>query len=483
MTRFIILLPFLISVAAQSQTDLDLDTYLEAVVTESFGVELAQSAHQQARSSYKVFSSEMLPQVRLNANLPTYSRTSTSVVQPNGSISFQPLNQNLASVTLSATQPVGFTGGQLFIEAGLDRFDDFGRSFSQYNGVPFRIGYAQSLVGFNAYKWQRKIEASRLNFAEKQKIAAINAAITDATNLYFNALIANTNLALAESNCQLNEKLLILAEERYQLGKISLEEKLQMEAEFKLSTLQVAQAKKEVNQANLSMSAILMSAPLAKTQLKAPDAFVAKLPSSAELKALAMENAVDVNLNSLELNRWREAAARRRAENGIQLQVYAASGLVRSGSQISDIYTSPFSEQQIQASISVPLVDWGRRSAIKSNAKEQVHVAELTLEQTKLNVQSMVDQLILDMEELSTRLALQSEILTLSEQRYTINTERYTAGKITLTEWVLAQRNRDQAKRDYLVSLRDFYLAYCTLRSITGYDIRTQSTPTYQTTK
>jgi outer membrane protein TolC len=71
-------------------------------------------------------------------------------------------------------------------------------------------------------------------------------------------------------------------------------------------------------------------------------------------------------------------------------------------------------------------------------------------------------------------MALHEELLALAEERANISTERYTAGKLALTEWVLTQRNRDQMQRDYLISLRDLYLAYFELRLLTGYDIRAQ---------
>lgn len=482
MTRFLTFCACMMALLTDAQSYADLSTYLEAVLADGFGVELAVSEYEQTQNNYRLFKSDLRPQIQLNANLPTFSRTSTSVVQPNGSLSFQSLNQNLSSVTLTAIQPILFTGGQLIVEAGIDRFDDFGRSFTQYNGVPLRIGYAQSLVGFNAYKWQRKMEKERLRIADKQKIAAIHAALAEATEVYFDALIARTNLSLSESNRTLNEKLLQLAEERLALGKISLDEKLQMASEYTLSALLVAQAKKEVAQTELALSALLTQTYI-PNEIKEPSEFPSVMPPLSELKAMAIDNSVEVNSTALQLEQWRQETARRKAEAGIKLQVYAASGLVRSGNQLSDVYTNPFSEQQIQAGITVPLVDWGRRSATKALTNQQIHAAELNLLRTQNAMQTAVHQLYLDLQELSTRLELQTEVVALAEQRYTISTERYTAGKTTLTEWVLAQRNRDQAKRDYLVSLRDFYLAYCTMRSITGFDIKTQSFPTYQTAK
>jgi len=483
MRPFITLCMVWCSFAMAAQGVSDLDALLEIIVREGFGVDVAKTQHTQADSEFRIFRSQLRPQVTLAANLPTYSRTSTSVVQPNGSIAFQPLNQNLASVTLSAVQPILFTGGSLFVEAGLDRFDDFGRRFTQYNGVPLRVGYTQSLVGFNGLKWDRRIAIQRRHWADQQRDAAIDAALVDAANLYFNALIARTNRSLAENNLGINEKLLRLAEERLELGKISLEEKLQMEAEFKLAAMLQAQAANEVQQTELTINTLLRSNIALGADLQAPQAFEAVLPPLGELIQRAIENAPNVQAAQLELENWRREAARRKAEAGINLQIFAATGLVQSGNQVSDVYEAPFSEQQIQAGVSIPLIDWGRRAAVKSAVRAQIESAETTLEQQRKLAENSVKQACLDIQEISARLVLQQDLLTLAEARSAISTERYTMGKLALTEWVLAQRNRDQVQRDYLLSLRDFYLAYFELRRITGYDLRTQTIRIYNAKK
>ncbi|MGF1565377.1 MAG: TolC family protein [Flavobacteriales bacterium] len=474
MRLFTALYLVLMGLPLHAQNITELDRYLQAVVKEGFGSEIAQTQHAQAESDFKVFRSSMRPQLRLNANLPTYSRTSTSVVQPNGSIAFQPLNQNLASVTVSATQPILLTGGTLFVEAGLDRFDDFGRRFTQYNGVPVRIGYTQSLVGFNALKWDRRMATRQRGWAAQQHDVAINAVQREAANRYFNVLIARMNQRLAQSNREINAKLLRLAEERLALGKISLEEKLQMESELKWAQLLAAQAAKEVEQTTLAMGELLKGKLTVDSTLRTPSVLGFDLPPLDVLVQLAVQNAPEVQSSELELAIRERDAAERRAQSGVNVQVYAATGLVQSGNQVSDIYQAPFNEQQIQAGVSIPLIDWGTRSGVKSSTQARVQQARLTLDQQRKAAEIAVKRAYLDIREIGARMALHEELLALAEERANISTERYTSGKLALTEWVLTQRNRDQMQRDYLISLRDLYLAYFELRLLTGYDIRAQ---------
>lgn len=468
-----------LGVSLQAQTINELNDYLDAIVREGFGVEIARAQEAQAEGEYKVFRSQLRPQLSLNANLPTYSRTSTSVVQPNGSIAFQPLNQNLASATLSVVQPVLLTGGSFFVEAGLDRFDDIGRKLTQYNGVPVRLGYVQSLVGFNALKWDRRIAKQRRDWATVQRDAAIDVALMDALNRYFDALIARTNQELAQSNREINDKLLRLAEERLLLGKISLEEKLQMEAEFKWATLLEAQAAKEAEQAALSMGDLLSSGVTLGSTLIVPQPLDPELPPLEELVQMALQVAPDIRMAEIELATEERNAAQQRAETGVNLRIYAATGLVQSGSRVSDVYQAPFNEQQVQAGVSIPLLDWGRRAAVKSATHARIEQNQSELEQRRKATENDVKRIYLDLHELTARIELHRELLSLAEERLTIGTARYTAGSLALTEWVLAQRNRDQVRRDYLLSLRDLYLAYFELRRISGYDFITKNQRNY----
>ena len=50
-------------------------------------------------------------------------------------------------------------GGTFYLETGLQYMRNFGdNAGNQFSSVPVRIGYSQSLIGFNQFKWDKKIE-------------------------------------------------------------------------------------------------------------------------------------------------------------------------------------------------------------------------------------------------------------------------------------------------------------------------------------
>ena len=106
---------------------------------------------------YKTFRSNYQPQLSLNGVLPGYSKTFTEVIQPDGTVQFQPVHNNNSSLNLSFSQSISATGGTVFGTTQLQRFDDFDRKNTLYNGVPFGIGYAQPLFQFNSCAGIKKL--------------------------------------------------------------------------------------------------------------------------------------------------------------------------------------------------------------------------------------------------------------------------------------------------------------------------------------
>ena len=102
---------------------------------------------------WRTYKSNYQPQLSLNGNLPGYSKTFREVLQPNGTIEFQPVRYNNSALNLALSQTIAQTGGTVFGTTQMQRFDDFDRNTILYNGVPYAIGYAQPLWRYNPLKW------------------------------------------------------------------------------------------------------------------------------------------------------------------------------------------------------------------------------------------------------------------------------------------------------------------------------------------
>ncbi|HEX8548162.1 MAG TPA: hypothetical protein VF691_14470, partial [Cytophagaceae bacterium] len=113
------------------------------------------------------------PQLALTGVLPAYNKSFTQVTQPNGTIDFLPVHNNNSALNLSLSQTISATGGTVFGTSQMQRFDDFDRHVTQYNAVPYGLGYVQPLFGFNKLKWDKRINPLKYKESQQEYYEAI----------------------------------------------------------------------------------------------------------------------------------------------------------------------------------------------------------------------------------------------------------------------------------------------------------------------
>ncbi len=428
---------------------------------------------QSAELDYLLTKIDAKPTLTGRANLPNYSRTSLSVLQPNGSILFQQINNNNSAVGLSLSQNIIGTGGTVFAQTDLQRFDDFEDNSTLYNGIPIRVGIIQPIFGFNEFKWNRTLAPIRLREASKQYIADLESVNGEATRLFFNLLIAGINLEIATANFSNNQSLFEIAEERYELGKISDSDVLQL----KVSLLSAQRSQKNAQQAvRLASSNIyaFLGLPYNGGMLQT------QLPEVGEKVLVDYEQAVEqARGNRPEIDGFQRQAleadqdiAAIKGTGGLQADLTASFGLVRAGAQIGDIYKSPQDEQLVQMNLRVPIVDWGRQKNQVKLAKAQKAFAQQLIDQQSQEFNTQIRQVVDQFQTVQEELELAEALKEVAQERFDIAKESFVLGAISITELSIAQQEKDQALRTYILVLRQYWQSYYQLRSLTLYDFK-----------
>lgn len=68
------------------------------------------------------------------------------------------------------------------------------------------------------------------------------------------------------------------------------------------------------------------------------------------------------------------------------------------------------------------------------------------------------------------QLVLNAKADSIASEKYQIAKERYVLGNLSITDLSIAFQENDQAKRDFVLGLRDFWSAYYQLRYLSLYD-------------
>ena len=424
-----------------------------------------------AQSRWRFFKTNLNPGVSLDILAPNFVKTSREIIQPDGSISFQSVSQNNSSINLGVEQQIKATGGTVFVSTQLQRFDDFSTDGNQWNGVPVRVGLAQPIFGFNELKWADKIEPLALQEADRKYIIDMEDIHLRGTIVFFNLLTAQLNQEIAQSNSDVNVKLLDIAKERFDLGKISKNELLQLELEYKSAIKNLSTAKFQVSFAQGALLTFLGGAATTDITLSTPDPKaqdISIIPSTALSTARANRpDIISFERQKLEADREVNQA---QVDFGISANLFASFGYARGSQNLGDIYSDPITEQQVQLSVSIPLLDWGRKKSAVGIAKAQKELIVQQIAQSQLDFDNEIIQAIANWDQLQQQIKLQQEIKDVSLERFEISRQRYVLGDISITDLTIAQREKDQALRDYISTLQDYWITHYQIRRLTAYD-------------
>ena len=448
-------------------------------------IDMAQKqspAYKQASTSlnssywrYRSFRSNYLPQLTLGGTLPDLNRTIDRVLQPDGSEAFRRRSLAVSSLDLSLEQNIGPTGGTIYLSSALSRIDLISASSSTqanttYQANPAILGFRQPVFRFNQYKWDARIspllyEESIRKFNEDMELISVTA-----TNLFVDLLLVQISYDIARKNQSNTDTLFKIAQGRYELGKIAENDLLQLE----LSLMNAGQA---VTRSSLDNETFALRL---KTYLGMSENETITLvePTSTpqfEVDAtLALDESHKNRQNTISFQRRlleaEQEVARARGLTGLNVDIFAEFGLVKSATAVPDLYVNPQDQQRVRVGFNIPIMTWGRNKALVQTATANKELAETVISQEKLNFEQQVTLQANQFNLVRDQLAIGIKSDEIAQKRYDITKNRYVIGKIGITDLNIALQEKDRAKQDYVAALRSFWLGYYTLRLVTLYD-------------
>jgi outer membrane protein len=422
---------------------------------------------------WRTFKSNYQPQLALSGILPGYNKTYAQVLQPNGTILFQPIHNDNSSLTLDFKQSIAATGGTIYGTTELQRFSDFDRNTVLYNGTPYGLGYTQPLLQYNSLRWDKKIEPLKFNESKQAYIESQEKIAITVTEYFFDLLLAQVNLRLAETNFANTGKILSIANIKFDLGKISKNEILQLQLEVLNAQKSVGTAKRDFEIAALNLKSYSGIEGEERLRLVMPDPVAPFSVSTDKVIAEAFENRSDAIAFVRRLAEAKREVAKAKGENGLVATLRANLGYSNAGNRIFDIYRSPKSQQSVELQLSIPVLDWGRSKSRTKTAQANEQFAVYAVEQDKQTFkQEIVTQVTLfDMMQEQMDLTIRAD--KIASEKYQIASERYVLGNLGITDLSIAFQENDRAKRDFVAALRDFWGAYYQLRYLSLFDFET----------
>lgn len=419
---------------------------------------------------YKNYKASFLPQLRLNATLPSYSKSTRRITNDSGQDIFVNQNQSRIDANLSISQNVPYTGGSLSVNTQVERVDIFGDNpTTGYSVIPFSVNYYQNSLFYNPFKWDKKIEPLIYEESKRDFIETMERISLTTSRYYFSLLKSQMQLKIAEKNLSNQDTLFIIAKGRFKMGKIAENDLLQMELSLLNSKNNVTTNKIALKRASQNFARYL---DLGTENIELD------IPKNLSLFNVdvkkALKEAQENRKSVIEFRRKRLEAekqlARVKGNNRLELSVNANFGISQQGSVFNELFQDYNKQQNISVTIGIPIFDWGVSKSKRKMAKANLDLINTNLEQDKQAFEQEIYLHTLNWSNQRAFLATSDKAQEIAIKRYDITKKRYILGKITITDLNIAQQEKDRAVVTYLNSLEKFWVDYYTLRRLTLYD-------------
>jgi outer membrane protein TolC len=450
---------------------------LQAAITQAQAQSLparqARLRFVQSEWQFQGYEAQFWPSVRLQGSAPGLERSIVDVQQDDGSVRYVQQSRTFSTARLQVEQAVPFTGGTLSVSSGLGRVTQFGaQSGGQWQATPISVGLDQPLFQFNPLRWARRLEPLQLRIAEQGLRGDMAGIAVDATARFFDVYLAQINRDVAAFNVAVNDTVYALSQGRYEVGRIAENELLQTELELLNAQNALSEARLTLDRSRQDLRQLLNAGSEARVRITPPSGLPDLTIDPAVAVAQAKQNRADFTALERERVAARRDVVRAERQNGFSATIRARYGFNQSAAGIGDVYQNPLDQQQLGLSLQLPLFRAGAGRAEVEVARAARRETEAAVEQRRRQLEQEVYFEARQLQQQRQQVGIAAKADTVASRRFEVARKRYAVGKIDIRELFNAQRQKDQARRSYIQSLRQFWVSYYQLRRLTLYDFQ-----------
>ena len=463
-----------------AERKLTLEDALELAKQQSPDALNAKQAFLSSYWQYKTFRGTYLPNIVIGATIPNLYRSINKTTNTDKHIeefSRQQYSNYIGNISIS--QRIGFTGGSLSVNSGLQRMDNYynktdtSKAYTNtaYLSNPINITLIQPIFKYNPYKWERKIQPLLYDISKRKFLEDIEQVNLTTTNNFFNLLQAQIEKKIAQTTLANYDTLYQIAIGRFQLGKIAQNELLSLKLRVLNGRAAVENAALNLDQALYRFKSFLRIKDTIPIILIPPAGITYFNVDPVRAVDLATQNSSKV----LEFNhRELEAASnvnKAKMDGRFDAELRADFGYNNTAPTIKQTYKSPQDKEVVSLGLTIPVLDWGvSRGQIKV-AQSNQEIENNKVAQERIDFQREVYLLGIQFNMQKNQVMIAALSDTVAKQTYDVTKGRYLIGKnVTITELNTSQSETDGAQRDYYSALKTYWSTYFHLRQLTLYD-------------
>jgi hypothetical protein len=421
---------------------------------------------------YRSYLAQKKPSLTLNSTILDYNRTLTKRYNSVLDREEYRQQQNVYSyANASIQQNLPFTGGSIYLDTEIGRLQNFGDDhYTQFSTVPLRIGFYQPLLGYNTFKWKRKIEPLKFEKAQKEYLESAEIISQQITGYYFDLLTAQNRVEMAEINMANADTLYEIGQKRLEIATLSQADVLTLKVNSLTARNQLAAARKQLNAALFSILSYLRIPESQKLQLVIPEEIPSLQIDFEQAYVQAKSNHPKLLENEQQILESASKLEQVKREGMFSASLMASYGLNQQNSNLPDAFKNPMDQQRASVGFMVPIIDWGKRKGEFNMARSNYEAVRLTSEQAESDFRQSIMLAVSDFNMQKDVVETARETREAARQAYKVTRQRFLIGKSDVNSVALALERQDEANLNYIDALRLFWKYYFAVRQLTLYD-------------
>jgi outer membrane protein TolC len=375
---------------------------------------------------------------------------------------------------MEVKQNFDLLGGTFVLDSDLGYIRNFGdNTYSQFTSVPVRIGYNQSLLGYNPFKWSRKIEPLKYEKVKKEYIYNVEGVSEEVTTHFFTLAMAQAEYDLARENVASSDTLYVTGQQRHKIAAISQADLLTLKLDAVNARNALQNADIALKRAMFSLASYLGFDKNTEIRLQLPGKPLQMNVSVDEALVLARENNPTFLSLRQQVLEAEQTLDKTKKEAMFNASVSASVGFNQVSDKFRNVYRDLLQQDVVSVSLSIPLVDWGVRKGKKNMAKNNLNVVKISSEQGSLSLEEDVIMTVSDFNIQQALIGSAEEALDLSQMAYAQTKQRFMIGKADINSLTLSNNRQQEAQRNYISALQNYWLSYYKIRKLTLHDFET----------
>ena len=460
------------------------------------------------RLHYGEFMALRKPQLNLRVS-PNYYKVIADL--SSDYVDFDNYNNFSAAASVKLSQKMLNWGGEAYVgmKAIWTEYLSSNKTFArQFMAAPILVGYRQTLLGYNPYRWEKVVEDQRLKAARQQHEYNMNTIAEEAARRYFRWICSLGELEMYRRNVEVTDTLYAIAREKATIAMVTVAElrSLELDCMNAANLLAIARTNEEVARTRLASYLRISSdsfiaplpsigaGPVPARELYTPLPFFPQAPFplpeelytplsnrrgvggeavggealGGEAITRAMDNSPVLQQQIAQITESRHQEQKARKEKGLNMALDVNVGMQQVDQKLGEAFRDQRFYALASVTLTVPLMDHGAAKKRHAAAQAWVEREESALEEAERALREEVTTTLQDISTYYRLLESTRKAINEADEVFEMITDNYANGLCDINTYALAERRRADAYQHYLLSVEKYWTTYYHLKTLIG---------------